>query len=429
MGSSIALTHPIPLRLVTMLAQYNAIVGFVTSTMAATGGTLSPQLKQAQLKHLKQLISTADVMSHEDATQLQLKLQEPNVVFNETERQDIAMCIASKMCGVQETSQPGRAKLQHCIYMNTYLSQAEWDKLGQMETAVQRADLITDIMVRIGLRNPSEPTKVSAAILCHNAEQVAHEIFYQTISCITRFIQKKRQKAGSQPQTAIEFPVDGADFQKLHPHLFPDSPITSKIETDKWESRRIVYGSRSTQTSLKAPRVQQVAPAAPSASPHMDLMMQLMTFMQNQQSQQQDGVNIKFLPRSKRQIGSPGSSSNAAFPMLLDTPETPEPKSLPTSPVTLPEKNTDDGHQLALEDRSGDSPPKDITEVRMELEKAFEAKKAKTPKVKAQPKSKAVLKKPASSTRLVLGCGKCRWLKAGCAQCRNPLFKGKRGRP
>ena len=38
-----------------------------------------------------------------------------------------------------------------------------------------------------------------------------------------------------------------------------------------------------------------------------------------------------------------------------------------------------------------------------------------------------IIKRPAAG--LMLGCSKCRYLKHGCKQCRNPNFNGRRGGP
>jgi hypothetical protein len=50
----------------------------------------------------------------------------------------------------------------------------------------------------------------------------------------------------------------------------------------------------------------------------------------------------------------------------------------------------------------------------------------KKPGCKSVPKPKAKAS-PSLAMKLILGCGKCRGAKAGCATCRNPAFKGRRG--
>ena len=66
-------------------------------------------------------------------------------------------------------------------------------------------------------------------------------------------------------------------------------------------------------------------------------------------------------------------------------------------------------------------------------EHALAKAKAKgTPKAKAKGKAKAKAQAGATAaapktTKLVLGCGKCRTSPIGCKQCRNPKYNGKRG--
>ena len=54
------------------------------------------------------------------------------------------------------------------------------------------------------------------------------------------------------------------------------------------------------------------------------------------------------------------------------------------------------------------------------------AAKEKKGKAKATAKAKAK-SKYSSSGKLILGCSKCRGLKKGCGNCRDPNFNGKRG--
>ena len=59
-----------------------------------------------------------------------------------------------------------------------------------------------------------------------------------------------------------------------------------------------------------------------------------------------------------------------------------------------------------------------------------QSKHATTPKSSSKRQRK---QNPASvtttSTKLILGCSKCRYQKMGCAQCKNPMFRGQRGCP
>ena len=55
---------------------------------------------------------------------------------------------------------------------------------------------------------------------------------------------------------------------------------------------------------------------------------------------------------------------------------------------------------------------------------AATAAKEKKGKAKATAKAKS---KYSSSGKLILGCSKCRGLKKGCGNCRDPNFNGKRG--
>jgi hypothetical protein len=453
-----------------MLKRYIAVSDFVTSSMAALRDSDCTELKASQLDHMKSLINSTNTIDHDDATALQKKLGEVSAAFSDDQRRELAKAVSLKMCGAMHAPHnDGRAKLQTCVHMNNYLTEAEWAKLDTLPLIPQKVDYMTDIMIRLGIPNPSEPTKVAAGVIIHKGDHVHHADFYGTVTSITNIIVKKRKLRTAPPQSMIVFPASGEEFQKSYPLLFPEGPpCPSKIENSVWESRRCVYGSRSSQNALKDSPSRSPSPPAPrfagmpTNQQGMEMMQMMMNFMSGNSGQQGPYMDRNVVtmcpPRSRAR--SHAALANAPGPSMMPQND--------VTKLTMIADGVSDEHAAAPEDpehrkytegenKDDSSAIEGLDAVRADIERQHTAHvQAQQEKTKARAKAKAKakakvkaaaaakalakvtskhVKSPVESSpattkgRLVLGCAKCRYGPKGCSKCKDPSFTGKRGRP
>jgi len=439
-----------------MLAKYEGVERFVVATCKALTNPADKdrcrlqQLANLQSCFMAHLDSNFDIT---DVTALQERLNEPSHAFTLEDRQQLATGVADKMSasGCMK-SEKGQSKMQTCLGFHTMLSSQQWDDGVRLPLAPRIEWGVREMLAK-GIRFPSEPTKVAILTMIVNMEQdtpMSHDDFYNYLHVFTRYLQKQRA-APWPPASMLHLPRSGKEYQKLFPHLFTTGdPIESRIDDLLFESRRLSYGSRSTQREL-----QKNAPGARSsglqrpmvplpgtmpnlgagASPMQDMarnfigMVNMMNTVMGQDPQ--GDIPLRFcrsgsnLRRSSTQIASPCA---ALVDQELESPE---------SKRSLEHKL---GHGV---DSSGpgvttvDERPSDkmLSDVQTDIHNALQGKKAAASTATRQAKTvmkRPVMKKPAAGAGpsiLQLGCSKCRQSPIGCINCRRPNFKGKRGIP
>ena len=139
-----------------MLAKYKSFEKFVIASSVAGVDTTS--LAASQVRHLCSAIGKETKIDMADASALMGALGQPSNAFGAEHRTQIAGVLKGLIEGKGDVTKKG---LQTCLHFYNYLTQAEWDGILAVNVMEHALDLLTNVMIRIGCPNPSEPTKAT----------------------------------------------------------------------------------------------------------------------------------------------------------------------------------------------------------------------------------------------------------------------------
>ena len=462
-----------------MLAQYHAIEKFLTNTIRATHMSQADvtKMQTAQVEQLKSAFSRCR-FDFTDAANLQAALAVPTIAFSDPQRQDIAAMVSrlstadggrSALCATD------KAKLQDCPNFASMLTEQQWTEVETMPDIEAKLQVVVRIMLQLGLRNPNEATKKIVLIIVTliDKQHMSINQFYKWLQKLTTMLTRMRKSPTYPAATMINFPVSGAMLKTMVPTLYPDGdPVPSRVSAIEIDQRSALYGSRSTQRALREEASQQSSHAWLATSnsamqqPDMSTLMRLGQMIaqatQGNVNRLSPDVPMSYFASRSGVRERPASAIDLPRPAnlpIMDREHAPD--SLHIVPIdNVPsigraDDGAEEGNDMAAHGTDGDD-GSGLAAVRAELRAAMnekavgkKQKKAANAKAKAAAKAKAkaaakakpkpVAKAhakakaapvPAKPTgkKLILGCSKCRYVTAGCSQCKDPSFTGKRGR-
>ena len=464
----------------TLAAQYNSATSFLIAS-GANLGTANPQycaLVAHQFSCIKAAMMGATVGVVE-GTALQQMLQAPSTVFTSAQRSELAQALVavaatSSITVTGPITVTGRRDLQRHDFMHNYILKAIWDKIMDSGFSVDAcgADIVFTVCREIKLVNPSEKTIVSILALiiaARRQQEFAPMQMYELLQALKQKFRRLREMPGvyDDGRPGLKnFPESVDEFLQGHPMAFVnEKPIMSMIPKSVIEE---VIGQcparRSNKMIAPAPFTRDhktgIVPAmaaGPSAMAAGHLLPeQMMTFIcQGMQQAMQHGIVFSgrrpASPALSRSMSDDDRSSSSGSMLAISDIErarnlserssSPPPAGSELSTATLGE-DTGAGRTRTLPIDLRDDSLDLAAMVSRDAEAATEKKaKAATAKAKAKAKATAAPKATAKATTkkaaapkagaarrpLILGCKKCRRSSGGCAQCKNPAFRGARG--
>ena len=411
-----------------MLASYSSVEKFLSSTVDTLGsGEAITDAKVSQIQHLKTVWDN-EHKNHDDVTELMIKLKQPSMAFTDDDRKDLGKFAMGLMAGVSAGSlNKSNKSLQTCLSFNTCLGAPQWDKLSSTTDIDRRCDMTIEFGLGIGIKNPSEPTKVAMLVTACMAEpeiNLTHSEFYSQLAKFTAIIDKKRKAHGWPDRPCITYPAYGKDLAITHPTLFASVPVESRIDNAVFDSRRRSFGSRSSQLVLRDHKPkgntrltigdQSIGAVQPSSSMHNmqnmpmqnlpmqmqnpHLMMQMMQAMLNGgvPSQQETPLNITFTNRSGMRKNRTSLGLTDAMSDISTSPQESPRDSQDSPEYVLPE--TLAGGSTGV-DKSGDGTECDaskcggadatLDDIKHSIDKTFNDKKAKAKENRGKSATKA----------------------------------------
>ena len=344
-------------------------------------------------------------------------------------------------------------KFESCL---SFLTAAVWDKVAEGYTTE-----LFEHLIKLGLRNPSEPTSATMAMAVLHITDGAEAAMAMQPCVRTKFIQtiKYSFKALAKKQPKVEtyialLPPTVEQFRILWPAVydiaFKDSPpVASRVQP-------IALDGLKSTTPMRATKMQASSLLVPGTGCSMPLDMQTMGHQIFQMMSSMMGMGTGRQHHRMPQIQFlNGATSFPTMPPAAEPRAIMGPSSEVHPPVTSSSTPPPPTHKLLNDEMQGQPAAKrSISDVVAEIgavidqakeDKAMAKGKAKG-KAKAKAKKHAHSKKPKAkmtkepeskvtkckatakdtTSGLLLGCPKCRGSRTGCGQCRLPSYVGKR---
>jgi hypothetical protein len=198
-----------------------------------------------------------------------------------------------------EGSDGKRRKSQNATAFLNYLSVHEWDKLtaSTMCSTDVGQFLLDVIMHRLGVVNPSEPTKklvASASLILSTPADSSEELTSADKNAMRTWVDKARLRMRNHINKALatpsveycrELPSDPEDLKIAYPLLYAQAKIDGCWTKSRLNERSLMkveasYQCRNTDKAVRNDRQVALVPSGsmgtPFATPQMQMMMQMM---------------------------------------------------------------------------------------------------------------------------------------------------------
>ncbi len=406
---------------------------------------------KAQKVHFEQLLCSA-TLSVTDASNVAAALQK--IEWPQGYLGELLQVVAKKTLEGGATA-VARCKLQDYRSLVHYFTSKLWDILGDNRAGSHsKLEVILQHASALGLRNPTEGSvQTLTGLLLVASEGLAGASAltaaskYQTL----QHIKKVMKKHVALPCAAwvAELPREPATFKMSFPSLHEEvfsaaAPVPFPYDALQFEAVCQGIPMRSSSKLLApvpSPNMAQLGSAVGMPA----MMQQLLQFTQGHVSQQSSvgrelpgrDLSIRFLGRAQKALPDGAVHESAGEAEANDAEATDEEQDVPTEvpskeevEAKLPTVAAKGKRKMSVEE-STNLILQQITKRDAAKAEATQGAKAKgkakaKAKGKAKAKAKAAMPATPGQSQPKLGCGKCRGSPAGCGNCKNPNFKGKR---
>ena len=223
-------------------------------------GADSADVKASSASQMANFSTTirSSIVGLADAEQLLAALNEPSPAFDESQRVEIAKCVsltartAAAHVSATVASASTNGKGQMHMFMFNYLGGSDWDYLFDLNhTFTECLHRMGDKAITIRLRNLREISKTSVVSIVSTArnERLSASVHYEKVLEFGKIMWAKRMSTPGVP-LQMEYPEDGVAFAQLHPELFDEPPIPSRLSKESIMEVVHIQPSRSSHASL-----------------------------------------------------------------------------------------------------------------------------------------------------------------------------------